>query len=312
MDAGRVAATAKVRMNSFVVFTEAAAILVPRWFRSIGNILKHLRHFSMQREFSHVPRDARLMLLSHFDQIQIVGYTNLDGGVIEKKLSPFVVPAWVALYFDVAVPTPFTQVIKVLHSIQLGEKKSTYFSNNDQQCTVYMTWTYPKEPLEFRFQNSGLCVPQTRLEQLIWFRRLPKDHMLARPEHNQMLFEQQEVISVSATMTGRGWWATATSTRFQVYSCERETALIKQTKERQSSRTKNHHIGGPFSFYLYSSSAALFFSSLSTSFQPTSSRTMLWDVSTRDPPAGSLDGSRPSLSLDPFPFLSLLANAQLA
>ena len=81
---------------------------------------------------------------------------------------------------------------------------------------------------------------------------------------------------------------------------------------RQHSKLHIHHIGGPFSFYLYSSSAALFFSSLSTSFQPTSSRIMLWDVSTRDPPAGSLDGSRPSLSLDPFPFLSLLADAQLA
>ena len=65
----------------------------------------------------------------------------------------------------------------------------------------------------------------------------------------------------------------------------------------------------PFHFTYTHLPQHLFFSSHSTSFQPTSSRILLWDVSTRDPPAGSMDGSRPSLSLDPSPFLSLLADA---
>ena len=45
----------------------------------IANVLKHFGHVAVQRQFAHIPGDARLVLLGNFNQIQIVGDADLLG-----------------------------------------------------------------------------------------------------------------------------------------------------------------------------------------------------------------------------------------
>ena len=57
------------------------------------------------------------MLLSHFNQVQILRNTDFDGGVVQKELSPLVIPAGVALDLHVAMATALTQIVKVLQRV---------------------------------------------------------------------------------------------------------------------------------------------------------------------------------------------------
>ena len=45
----------------------------------IANVIKHFGHIGVQRQFAHIPGDARLVLLRNFNQIQIVRDAELLG-----------------------------------------------------------------------------------------------------------------------------------------------------------------------------------------------------------------------------------------
>mmetsp|Transcript_38221 Transcript_38221/g.82431 ORF Transcript_38221/g.82431 Transcript_38221/m.82431 type:complete len:248 (+) Transcript_38221:737-1480(+) len=100
-------------MDPLVVLAKAATIFSPWRIWCIANVIKHFGHIGVQRQFAHIPGDARLVLLRNFNQIQIVRDAELNRGIIQKELSSFVVPAGIAFHLDVAMTAAFPEIIKI-------------------------------------------------------------------------------------------------------------------------------------------------------------------------------------------------------
>mmetsp|Transcript_55627 Transcript_55627/g.133095 ORF Transcript_55627/g.133095 Transcript_55627/m.133095 type:complete len:218 (-) Transcript_55627:673-1326(-) len=119
-------------MNAFVVLPKTASVLSERGIRSIGNVLKHLWYVGVQWQLAHIPRDAGLMLLGNLNQVQIVRNSDFNGGVIQEELSPFAVPARVALDFHIAVSASFAEILEVGEVAERREVRHVHGVLNDQ------------------------------------------------------------------------------------------------------------------------------------------------------------------------------------